>query len=79
MLKSNQGEIRIQGTKLDLLAEFSMLVTHLLNQHVFDDDDIQLCLETAKKSDAEKQAKVDEIEQNVGKDVMEFIMHLLSD
>lgn len=76
MLKSNNGEIHIQGTKLDLMAEFSQLVERLVNQHVFDEDDIQMCLEMAKKSDDEKKAEIEKFENTLGKEALDFITHL---
>lgn len=59
MLVVNESTVAIRGRKLDLMAEFTALVHHLLNEDTFSEEDIDMCIKTAKKSDeeVEKEAK----------------------
>lgn len=76
MLYVDRSKVAIRGDKLDLLAEFTCLV-HGLTQSTdaFTDEDINTCIELAKKS-------VDEIHEETEKRIKEMdedgIVNLLS-
>ena len=59
MLKVDNHTIIVNGSKLDLLAEFTALVHNLAEKKVFSKEDIELCVEIGLKpvDDVEKEAK----------------------
>ena len=66
MLNVDNGKIAISGTKIDLLAEYSVLTRKLLEKEVFNMEDINKCIEIAQMS-------IEEIHDNVCKNMMDFI------
>lgn len=59
MLRSDDGTVEIRGRKLELMAEFSTLVNRLIKADVMDADEIDMCVDMAKKSDKELSEAVD--------------------
>ena len=53
MLNVDNGKIKISGTKIDLLAEYTALTHNLLEKKVFNMEDINKCIEMAQMSEEE--------------------------
>ena len=60
MLGINEGIIAVKGRKLDLMAEFTGLVHYLLTENCFSEEDLDMCIKTAKKSDEEVEKEISE-------------------
>ena len=72
MLKVNNGEVVIQGRKIDLMAEFTHLTHQLMECKAFDASEIDACVQLAKKPK-------DEVETEAKEAVLNFINKLLAD
>ena len=70
MLRSDNGTVEIRGRKLELMAEFSSLVNRLIKSGTMDADEIDMCVDLAKKSDKELSEAVD----NAIKEMFGFLM-----
>lgn len=64
MLKSNGGEIEINGRKIDLMSEFAQLTHQLIYKGVFTDEDIAKCIDIAKKSDEDIHAAAEALRKD---------------
>ena len=53
MLKVDKGEVSINGIKLDLMAEYTLLTHQLMDANVLTEDEIDECITIAKKSKEE--------------------------
>ena len=60
MLFINEDIIAVKGRKLNLMAEFTGLVHHLLTENTFSEEDLDMCIKTAKKSDEEVETEASE-------------------
>ena len=60
MIRVNSKEVEFRGTKLNLMAEFTGLVNHLISSDSFTKDDIDLCVETAMLSREELDNQMNE-------------------
>lgn len=70
MLNVDNGKVEINGIKIDLLAEYTVLTRKLLEKKVFDMEDINKCIEIAQMS-------AEEVHESIGKALMDFIDKLL--
>lgn len=70
MLNVDHEGVKIEGIKIDLLAEYTVLTRKLLEKEVFDMEDINKCIEIAKMS-------AEEVHDNVCKALKDFIDALL--
>lgn len=68
MLVVNDGKAIIHGTKVDLMAEFTYLLHSLIKKEIFDADDIELCVKTAKLD-----------EKQLNKEVIEKLNEVMND
>lgn len=46
----NTGALEFKGTKLDLMAELTGVINALLDANLFTVDEVEMCVETAKKT-----------------------------
>ena len=60
MLKVNNGEVVIQGSKIALMAEYTHLTHQLIECKAFDVSEIEECVRIAKKPEAEVEAEAKE-------------------
>lgn len=68
MLKSNKGMTEIEGSKINLLAEYAVLTRSLLQKEIFSVDDINECIKLAQMSDEE-----------LNKEILESFMELIKE
>ena len=59
MLKVSESSVNVSGVKIDLMAEFTLLVHSLMENGAFTEEDLDMCIKTAKKSseDVAREAK----------------------
>lgn len=59
MLKVSKSSVDVSGVKIDLMAEFTLLTHSLIENGAFTEEDLDMCINTAKKSseDVAREAK----------------------
>lgn len=72
MLMSNSGVVKVSGRKVDLMAEFSQLVSKLIECDAFDKDDVAHCIEIAYMSDEERMEKMREAEKELIEEILKM-------
>ena len=79
MLRADSGTVEIEGRKLQLMSEFTQMVNRLMKCGAFTEDDIDLCIKTAKKSDEELAAEARELTDKYGldADMIKTLMDIL--
>ena len=78
MLSVSEGTVKIRGMKIDLMAEFTQLAHHLIATGAFTEQDITLCIDTAKMSEEEIQANTEKVRKEFCPDD-EHIFKMLGD
>ena len=68
MLKSSKGMTEIEGSKINLFAEYAVLTRSLLQKEIFNMDDINECIKLAQMSDEE-----------LNKETLESFMELIKE
>lgn len=73
MLMSNSGVVKVSGRKIDLMAEFSQLVSKLIECDALDKDEVNQCIEIAYMSDEERIEKVKEAEKKLIEEILKML------
>lgn len=67
MIKVEKEAVRVSGTKLVVAAEFSYLVHSLINEGIFDKDEIMSSVEIGCMTDEEREKEIKEFKEKFEK------------
>ena len=67
MIKVDKEAVRVSGTKLVVEAEFSYLVHSLINEGIFDKDEIMSSVEIGCMTDEEREKEIKEFKEKFEK------------
>ena len=85
MLKADGGNVEIKGSKIDLLAELSVLIRNLVRCGAFDEKDINKCVELALLSEKDLNERFQNVKEEASITLKEldefrkFLEDLLND
>ena len=65
MLKVDKGEVSINGRKIDLMAEYTILTRQLISADLLTEDEVDECITLGKKPK-------EEVEEEVSRIVLDF-------
>ena len=66
MLKVDKGEVSINGRKIDLMAEYTILTRQLISADVLTEDEVDECITLGKKPK-------EEVEEEVSRIALDFL------
>lgn len=82
MLKSENGYVQIKGSKIGVMAEFTQLVKQLLEPNNLTLDDINLCIETAQKTEEDLDKELKKMKETLSTEdtlITEILLSMLDD
>lgn len=79
MLQIDNGTIKIKGRKVDLLAEFTHLIHHLIEREFFTKDDVKMCTEIAYMTEEEVDRRAEEAKRKIISVFLDDLKEFLDD
>ena len=73
MIEVKNGTIKVAGSKVDLMADYSKITNALINLDAFDKDDIEHAVKVGLMTEDERKKEVERLETEVAQMIAEKI------